>query len=319
QSHQAWELPCDTRCFDLDIGTIARLRCALSQAAGFPLLMAAQEDEHWQAFARRADLAALCAEGPATPQHAVFLRAQPLIGSDIAAYARRYRVLVQATYPDADCLGLDYAPRVLIDPDLGVWVAAVNASYLTMVSEILQQDLEIKCRAAAHDRYRGLPPAENIAAEIHYGGFERRLRAEAADTAPLLGEVALICTHRERPDLAAVLSDAGAAIVTSAQPGMAPAAVREAVRRFGGVDVLIMDQPDRALLDAATPALMAAPRGGRVVVIGSAESDATDALQHCHSLGLAATLLPAEHPATRMLLQAARPAHAALSCEASRA
>lgn len=321
QSHQAWDLPRDTRCFDWDIGTIARLRRALSQAAGFPLLMAAQEGEHWQAFARRADLAALCTEGPATPQHAVFLRAQPLVGSDIAAYAQRYRALVQAAYPDtdADSLGLDYAPRAIIDPKLGVWVAAVNARHLTMASEILQQDLEIKCRAAGHDRYRGLPPAENIAAEIHYGGFERRLRAEAVDTAPLLGEVALICTYREQPDLGAVLSNAGAAVVTAAQSSMAPAAVREAVRRFGGVDVLIVDQGNRALLDATIPALKAAPRGGRAIVIASTESDATDILQHCHTLGLATTLLPAERLDTHAFLQAARPACATRSCEANRA
>jgi len=291
-SKQAWELPVDPRPFSWDVARIARLRRDLSRTAGFPLLLAAQEGDAWQAFARRADLEKLCAAGPATPQHAVFLRAQAMAGTDIDAFAQRYGALVRAAHPgiEHDFAGFDFAPRVIVDPELGAWVAAIDSAHLGMTAEILQQDLEIKSRASAHDCYEGLPARENIDAEIHYGGQERRRRARGGPATRLLGEAVLIGAGDSSDALGSMYARAGAAVMCA---GSLPAnaTVREAVRRFGGIDVLVLDTPDAALLDAAAPALIQAPRGGRVVSAGFPVSESDPHARRCLALGL--TMEPA--------------------------
>jgi len=288
----AWQLPVDPRPFSWNVARIARLRRDVSRAAGFPLLLAAQEGPAWQAFARRADLEAMCAAGPATPQHAVFLRAQAMAGTDIDAFEQRYAALVRTAHPaiEHEVAGFDFAPRVIVDPDLGAWVAAIDSAHLRMAAEILRQDLEIKSRASAHDCYEGLPADANIDAEIHYGGQERRLRARGGPATRLLGEAVLIGAGEGSEALGSAYARAGAAVVRDGSLG-GSALVRDTVRRFGGIDVLVLDTPDVALLDAAAPALTQAPRGGRVVAAGFPASESGPLVRRCGALGL--TIEPA--------------------------
>jgi rhamnose utilization protein RhaD (predicted bifunctional aldolase and dehydrogenase) len=273
QAQGAWTLPRDPVPFpEPDPQRIAKLRRKLSRTAGFPLLLQRQEGAEWQAYARRADLAAVNAEGPATPQHAVFIKREPLLGADIAGYAERYLRYVAAAYPGkspAD-LGLDPAPRVMIDARTGVWVAGINLHYLQVTGEILQQDREIKTRAAAHDRYAGLPPQAILEAEIHYGGFERRLRA-GGDSAALLGEAALVIGPRqETKKIEAALEQRGAAVVTAVPAG--DQALQRLTTRYGGLDMLLLVDADESAIGACAPLLRLAPRGGRVVAVEAARS-----------------------------------------------
>jgi len=287
KAHGAWQLPRDPRPFEWEPIDIARLRARLSRAAGHPLLLTLQEGAHWQAFARRPDLGALCAAGPATPQHAVFLRAQALAGTDIEAFVARYAAAVHAAHPSIaqESPGFDYAPRLIIDPALGTWVAGIDPVHLRIAQDVLEQDLEIKTRASSHDRYAGLPVAENIDAEIHYGGFEQRLLASGGPGTRLLGQAVLIDPAADEPGLPERYAAAGAAVLQS--PPADPAlAVREAVRRFGGIDVLVTCTAEPSLLNAAAPVLACAPRGGRVVPAGAA-ADSPRIRQRCAELELA--------------------------------
>jgi rhamnose utilization protein RhaD (predicted bifunctional aldolase and dehydrogenase) len=275
QRRDAWALPEDLRPFaPPDAAVVAGLRAAISRHAGFPLLMRRLEGPCWQAYARRADLPQLAAEGPATPQHAVFIKREPLLGTDADDYAQRYVRYVAAAYPGhkAGDLGLDPAPRVAIDPQLGVWAAGVNQHYLGMTIDILRQDMEIKSRAAGHDRYRGLPPAAILEAELHYGGFERRLHAAGSPDADFLGEVVVLSGAGVHVDaLAHAFAGRGATVVRLdeiAEPsaGDTGSTVRTLALRYGGIDVLAvghrMRDDARALLDL----LACAPRGGRLLV-----------------------------------------------------
>jgi rhamnose utilization protein RhaD (predicted bifunctional aldolase and dehydrogenase) len=273
QAQGAWMLPRDLVPFlEPDPQRIAKLRQELSRTAGFPLLLQREEGAEWQAYARRPDLAALSAEGPATPQHAVFIKREPLLGIDIAAYAERYMRYVAHAHPGrspAD-LGLDPAPRVIIDAQTGVWVAGINAHYLQVTGEILQQDREIKTRAAGHDRYAGLPPDAILEAEIHYGGFERRLRA-SGDSAALLGEVALVIgPSREAKKTEAALERRGAAVATATAAG--DQVLQGLTRRYGGLDMLVLIDAAESAIDACAALLHLAPRGGRVVAVEAARA-----------------------------------------------
>jgi rhamnose utilization protein RhaD (predicted bifunctional aldolase and dehydrogenase) len=263
----AWELPGEAAAFKpVDPLRVARLRREVCAAAGFPLLMRRLDGEAWQAYARRADLAALSAEGPATPQHAVFIKREPLLGTDAAEYARRYRAYVAAARPGAALadLGLDPAPRAVLDPVLGVWVAGISPHYLEVTAEILTQDREIKTRAAAHDRYRGLPPAAILEAELHYGGFERKLRESGAAT--LLGEAAVVMGRDANAQaLCEALARGGAAV--TCLPAIDQAALCEQVRRFGGLDLLALVDGGEECIDACAALLALAPRGGRILAV----------------------------------------------------
>lgn len=287
RARDAWDLPEDPRPFSWEPVRIAQLRARLCRAAGHPMLLAALDNPHWRSFARRSDLPELCKAGPATPQHAVFLRARALVGTDLDAFAHAYAQAVHATHPDIaeEVSGFDFAPRLLLDPELGAWVAAVDPDHLRMAQDVARQDREIKTRAAAHHRYAGLPVSENIEAEIQYGAAQRRLRIEGRASRPLLGQSVLMRMRRNRGRLEADCVRRGAAVFGS--DVLPPVdAVRACMRQFGAIDLLVTDEADAALLDAAAPVLAAAPDGGRVVVLGDAKP-APSFLERCTALGIA--------------------------------
>jgi rhamnose utilization protein RhaD (predicted bifunctional aldolase and dehydrogenase) len=289
----AWALPADARAFDLpDPLQIARLRAALSRHAGYPLLLRRLDGPQWQAYARRADLAAITREGPATPQHAVFIKREPMLGTDVDAYARRYEAYVAAAKPGrtaAEC-GLDPAPRAVLDARLGVWTVGVNQHYLGMTADILRQDMEIKARAATHDRYQGLPAAAILEAEIHYGGFERRLHAAGGSAVALLGDAVVLAVEDALRDTLRRAFEAQGASVFDATPGNAAAGdlPTQLALRYGGVDVIVAQAPFLPSIECLLPVLACAPRGGRLASTGRGGDAVRDRLaQRCKTAGIA--------------------------------
>ena len=76
---------------------VAGLRASISRAAGFPLVMQVMRDPFARHFAGRTDLAELCGQGPATPQHAIFGRRVPLLDRDVTRFVDRYRDYLAAS------------------------------------------------------------------------------------------------------------------------------------------------------------------------------------------------------------------------------
>jgi rhamnose utilization protein RhaD (predicted bifunctional aldolase and dehydrogenase) len=291
----AWALLEDDREFaSPDPLHIARLRAALSRRAGYPLLLRRLDGAQWQAYARRDDVPALACEGPATPQHAVFIKREPMLGTDVEAYARRYEDYVAAAKPGrtaAEC-GLDPAPRVVIDARLGVWAVGVNEHYLGMTIDILRQDMEIKSRAAAHDRYQGLPPAAILEAEIHYGGFERRLHAGGVPAADFLGEVVMLALESGQRDILRTAFETHGATVIDGAPGAVAAEADDLMQqialRYGGIDVVVTETPLHPWIEALLPLLACAPRGGRLVTtVQHAGEDEGAWKRRCEAAGVA--------------------------------
>src|SRR4029077_10223945 len=101
---------------------IAALRNQVSHCAGNPVIVSTQSTERALAFARRPDIAPISQQGPATPDHVIRTKRLPMVGRDVASYAAAYRDYfarnaAQARDPKTI---LDAAPRVVIDPELGV-------------------------------------------------------------------------------------------------------------------------------------------------------------------------------------------------------
>jgi rhamnose utilization protein RhaD (predicted bifunctional aldolase and dehydrogenase) len=287
-SRNAWKLPASSTPRIWTTEQVIELRCAISRAAGVPLVLQLQDTPEFRAFAENPSAANWWEEGPATPQHAVFVKRKPLFGRDVQAYAREYRSEVGRHRPGSSlkALGLDPAPRVVVDAQLGVWTAGINAHYAAMTAEILRHDIEIISRASGHDRYAGLPGSAVLDAEINYGGFEAKARARYSERDCLLGEVALLAGDADASSagIAHVLTERGAEVAAPAAERISGATlqisptdrspesyIRELVRQVGGLDILILRPGWEAWLPACRRLLQQAPRGGRIVLVGPAD------------------------------------------------
>lgn len=260
QSRNAWHLPTaptppKTRA---SATALARLRRDLSAVAGWPMVLANDREPEVMGFIARADLPDLAGQGPPTPQHAVFTKRVPLFGRDAGSYALEYRAYLEAHAPaDQDPAGLpDSAARIALDPELGMVAASVDARHAQMTARMYRHDIRIASRAAAHDRYVSLPPADILLAELHYGGFERGLRARVRDTRPRLGQIALVL-----PDSAhaidALLAEGSAVVAIgvdtthrenlvalAADAALDDETLVEAVHAFGGIDEVLTRRPE---------------------------------------------------------------------------
>lgn len=267
KAKNAWNIAfSDTSPIPPDRTGLAKLRAHASRAAGFPLIMRTMNDPLCLAFARRADLPIVSRQGPSTPQHAIYTKRIPLLGRDVDAFSREYRAYLQR-HPETAADGrIDTAPRVIIDPDLGVCALGVNAGYTERAAEVYRRDIEVISRASAHDAYRAAPEHEIARAEAEYGGSESALRAHAGRDKPLLGQVALVTAGAARcqPELAARLTDQGAEVAVAGTANYA-AALDEIVLSYGGLDRLYSAGDDAMWRGAAAQLLRHSPVVGRII------------------------------------------------------
>ncbi len=258
-----------------DMLAIAALRRDISHAAGFPLVMTLSSDLMSLAFARRPDLESLSQRGPATPQHAVFTKRVPMLGRDIEAFTAAYRRYLAENAPEQAERLPDAAPRIVLDPEWGLISAGITAFYADAAAEIYRHSMKIQSRAEALEAYASLPPREVLAAEIEYGGFEEKVRRSH----PLAGQVVLVADALARQSEVAALLAQGAAVIgldndpavkvlhpqpeylglccSPDDPTEMEAALEQSVRRFGGIDLLIADNP--ILAAACEPLLELSP------------------------------------------------------------
>jgi rhamnose utilization protein RhaD (predicted bifunctional aldolase and dehydrogenase)/NAD(P)-dependent dehydrogenase (short-subunit alcohol dehydrogenase family) len=247
---------------------VARLRRDLSQAAGFPMVLRGQRDPRSLGFARRGDAGAISQQGPATPDHVIRTKRLPLFGRDVAAYAEAYRAFFAEHAPHAAAKTgkktmLDPAPRVVLDPELGLATAGRSVKEAAIAAEIYQHTMEIIERAELLGGYRALPARDLF--DMEYWDLEQAKLAKAGKAPAFAGEVALVTGAASGIGRAAVeaLLARGAAVVgldvdpkvetILARPdflGLAcdvtdeaalTAAVARTVAAFGGLDMLILN------------------------------------------------------------------------------
>src|SRR6185436_17378049 len=138
---------------------IAALRRDLSGEAGFPMVLLSRRDARSLAFARRPDVGTLSQQGPATPDHVIRTRRLPLLGRDVTAYGRAYReyFLAHAPHAKARKTMLDPAPRVILDPELGLLAAGRRATDAAIAAEIYEHTMDVIERADRLGGWRALP------------------------------------------------------------------------------------------------------------------------------------------------------------------
>jgi rhamnose utilization protein RhaD (predicted bifunctional aldolase and dehydrogenase)/NAD(P)-dependent dehydrogenase (short-subunit alcohol dehydrogenase family) len=317
----AWDLaPASAKADDVPRrAEIASLRAAISRAAGFPLLLAVHDDPRSLSFARRPDVAALSQQGPATPDHVIRTKRLPMLGRDVDGYAAAYRRYFEEHAPRArePRTMLDPAPRVVLDPALGICAAGRSARDAAIVFDVYRHTTAIVERAARLGGWTALPAKDLF--DVEYWDLEQAKLRAAGKPPPLAGEVALVTGAASGIGKAAVeafLARGAAVVGLDVDPAIAKLharpeflglvcdvtdvealcrALEAGARAYGGLDCLVLNagvfpggcriealpgeqwsrvlrvnlDANLALLREAHPLLAVAPRGGRVVVMGS--------------------------------------------------
>lgn len=321
QRHQAWfisipEMPAPAAAQRQEI---AALRRDLSQAAGAPVIVAVHSDAACLSFARRDDVAVIAGQGPATPDHVIRTKRLPMIGRDVSTYQVEYEREFQsfASQVEDDLTMLDPAPRIILDPELGMCTVGPTVRDAAIAEDIYRHTMKIILQSTALSAYQALPVFDLF--EVEYWELEQAKLRKGGRPPVFTGEVALVtgaasgigraCAQSllgrgaavsgldinpaitetfSRPDFFGIPCDVS-------QEDAIAAALEATVRRFGGLDMLVLnagifpasrsigemplDEWQRVMkinLDAsmillreALPLLRLAPRSGRVVIIGS--------------------------------------------------
>jgi rhamnose utilization protein RhaD (predicted bifunctional aldolase and dehydrogenase)/NAD(P)-dependent dehydrogenase (short-subunit alcohol dehydrogenase family) len=299
---------------------IVSLRHEVSRVAGFPVILSQHRGPQAMAFAQRADLAAIVQQGPATPDHVIRTKRVAQVGRDVSQFKADYeRYFAEHTvHSDQQLKMLDPAPRVVLDPELGMITIGRTAQDAAIAYDVYEHTIEVILRATALGGYRALPAADIFAVE--YWDLEQAKLRRAGNPPPFAGEIVLVtgagsgigkasveaflrrgaavvgldvnpgvcAMFSERPDFLGLRCDVTA-------PEQLDRALDEAVRSYGGLDMLVLNagvfsstrrieelalaewrrvmdvnlDANLALLSEAHPLLKCAPRGGRVLVIGS--------------------------------------------------
>lgn len=298
---------------------IAVLRRVVSDTAGVPLLVKLNDSPKCLGFARHPRVRELSQQGPATPDHVIWTKPVPMLGRNVAAFVAHYSQYFERNAPQAkeEKTMLDPAPRMALDPDWGFVAMGRSAKDTAIVEELYEHTIDVILRAEVLGGWRAI--AETHLFDIEYWDLEQAKLKKNASAPPFAGEVALVtggasgigkaCVEAFLGRGAAVVAlDRNPAIVELYQrpdfygiqceltvPQEISAALDAATRRFGGLDMLVLNAgifpSSAAIQDIASEAwrsamtvnveanlhvlqachalLRLAPRGGRVVVIGS--------------------------------------------------
>jgi len=320
RDHAAWDLPpSEPRRVPVRREDIAELRRAISQAATGPLLLRVSDSPKLLGFAQHPELGRLSQQGPATPDHVIRTKPLPMIGRDVAAFGRRYaayfeRHAAQAKEPKAM---LDVAPRMLLDPELGFASVGRSAKDAAIIEDLYDHTVEVILRAEKLGGWSAV--SERDIFEIEYWDLEQAKLRKSATPPAFSGEIVLITGAASgignacvdsflRRGAAVIALDRDAAVTAQWQrldvlgvecdvtdADAVAHALDQGVRRFGGVDMLVLNagvfpatqavtdislpawhaamsvnvEANLGLLQQCHPLLTRAARNGRVVVIGS--------------------------------------------------
>jgi NAD(P)-dependent dehydrogenase (short-subunit alcohol dehydrogenase family) len=217
-------------------------------------------------FASRGDLAAVSQVGPATPDHVLRTKRVPLLGRDVAGYVRDYEAYVErhrSRLGDRPLVPVDPAPRVVVDPELGVVGAGRRVRDAAAAIEIYDHTIWVVERAVALGGYATV--SEPDVFDVEYWELEQAKLARQPAPAPLTGRVALVTGAASGIGRATAraLLEAGAAVVgldldaavdevadrpefvgvhgDATDAEVVDAAVAQGVRSFGGLDVLVLN------------------------------------------------------------------------------
>ena len=283
---------------------LAQLRRAVSDQAGFPLVLRVNSSEKFVSFASRPDVERLSQQGPATPDHVIRTKPFPMLGRDVAGYAMRYREYFErfAAHAKEKKTMLDAAPRMALDPALGFVAAGRTAKDAAIVEELYDHTVDVILRAEALGGWRALDQRHTF--DIEYWDLEQAKLRKAGVPPLFTGEVALVTGAASGIGKACVESflKRGAAVVAlDRNPAIEKLHSRpdflgltcdltdreaiegsldRAVKRFGGIDMLVLNA---GIFPSSQPIQDIPADSWRSAMSVNVEANLT-VMQACHAL-----------------------------------
>jgi NAD(P)-dependent dehydrogenase (short-subunit alcohol dehydrogenase family) len=244
---------------------LAELRRQLSLTAGRPMIVTRHTDQRVLRFVARPDLADLATRGPLTPDHIIRTKRVPLVGREVERFADEYRDYFDRNQHRArtPVTMLDPAPRVVLDPELGMLTVGLQAKDADIAADIYHHTIDVLTEC--EDRLGGWVPltAEELF-DLEYWDLEQAKLRRAGAPPPLAGQVAVVTGAASgigRACAAALLDDGAAVIGLDRSPAVTEAfsgaswcgcvvdvtdadaqvaAIDRGVERFGGVDMAVL-------------------------------------------------------------------------------
>jgi rhamnose utilization protein RhaD (predicted bifunctional aldolase and dehydrogenase)/NAD(P)-dependent dehydrogenase (short-subunit alcohol dehydrogenase family) len=244
---------------------IADLRRRLSRAAGRPLIVTRDASGSTMSFVARADLNDVASLGPITPDHVIRTKAVPLIGRDVDEYAAAYVRYFETHAPQArtPVTMLDPAPRIVLDPELGMLAAGPRTADAQIAADIYRHTMQVI--SWCEDRLGGWRPlgAQDLF-DMEYWELEQAKLHRGGLPPALAGTVAIVTGAASGigRESAAALLERGAAVIgidhhagvvdrfdddawcgvqaDVTDPDAQRAALDVGVDRFGGIDIAVL-------------------------------------------------------------------------------
>lgn len=243
---------------------LAAFRASLSELAGKPMVVHRSADREVRRFVGDRRMIERAAEGPLTPDHVIWTKRVPLIGTGLQQYASEYRSYFAAHEHrrDAPLTMLDPAPRVVLDPRLGMLTVGRTAHEAQIAEDIYRHTMDAVMAAEHLGGYTALAPGHVF--DLEYWALEQEKLHRADTHRPLAGQVALVTGAASGIGRACAkqLLEAGASVVgwdladavvdafDSAEwfgltvdvtdDAAMQQALRAGVERFGGLDILVV-------------------------------------------------------------------------------
>ncbi len=243
---------------------LADLRRRISEAAGRPMIMARHADAAAARFVQRPDLESLATRGPLTPDHVIRTKRLPMVGRDVDGYIESYRQYFAENRHRGrtELTMLDPAPRVVVDPALGVLTVGETSKAAAVAADIYRHTMPVLERSEDHlEGYVALGAGDLF--EVEYWDLEQAKLRRAGEPPEFAGMVAVVTGAASgigRACAAELLSN-GCAVagfdrdpsvegtfdgsawlgleVDVTDPSAQSAALDRTVERFGGVDIVV--------------------------------------------------------------------------------
>jgi NAD(P)-dependent dehydrogenase (short-subunit alcohol dehydrogenase family) len=248
------------------LDALVELRRQMSEVAGRPLIVERDASPAAARFAARPDVADLATRGPLTPDHVIRTKRTALVGRDVAAYAAAYEAYVERNRHRArtPIAPLDPAPRIVVDPELGVLAAGPTVADARIAADVYRHTIPVLERAEDHlGGYVALPEEDLF--DLEYWDLEQAKLAKAGTPPRFAGTVALVTGSASgigRACAERLLADGACVVGIDRDPSVGPAfdgrasfagveadvtdpdaddrALRTAVERFGGIDLAVL-------------------------------------------------------------------------------
>lgn len=260
-----WAPPADREPAGTSVDVLADLRARISDAAGRPMVVQRHDDALVRRFVTRPDLADLATRGPLTPDHVIRTKRVPMVGRDVDRYVADYRRYVDEHRHRARTAlkELDPAPRIVLDPELGMLAAGPTVKDARIAADIYRHTIPVLERAEDHlGGYRALGEADLF--DMEYWALEQAKLERAGAPPPLAGRVAFVTGAASgigRACAAALVQQGACAAGIDLDPSVATTfdsaawlgrcadvtdtdaqrdALHATVERFGGVDLLVV-------------------------------------------------------------------------------